>query len=120
MELINYAWSKEMALHYLTQENKGIKRDALICLRQDNTWMPAANTDDIDLIFSGKKKLVPFQDWNAAQTRKRETSYSKNGVACPKCSQELYDDHDLFAKNDSAKEMPVICMSCDHTNDRVL
>jgi C4-type Zn-finger protein len=71
-----------------------------------------------------KKKLINLSEHNSqassAQWAMINNSPRLNGIACPKCGEELYDSHPMMTLTSIPPQKNVACSKCDYVGYRVV
>ncbi len=69
------------------------------------------------------KKLKNLSEHNAESSKKQyalnDQSPRLNGIACPKCGEELYDSKPMVTLTSWPAQKNVHCSKCDHVGYRI-
>jgi len=69
------------------------------------------------------KKLKNLAEHNAksstAQWARADQSPRLNGIACPKCGEELYDSNPMVTLTSMPAQKNVHCSKCEHVGYRI-
>ena len=69
------------------------------------------------------KKLKNLNEHNAqASSTQWDMNYNRpilNGIACPKCSEELYDTNPMITLTSMPAQKNVHCSKCDYVGYRI-
>lgn len=68
------------------------------------------------------KKLKSFQHTNAARTQTHMDNWNaprRNGLACPKCKEELWDSEPDITIETQPPQKKVMCKGCGYVGHRV-
>ena len=68
------------------------------------------------------KKLKNLDEYNAQQNnlhwQLNSNESQLNGIACPKCGEELYDSNPMMTLTTMPPKKNVHCSKCDYVGDR--
>ncbi len=68
-----------------------------------------------------EKQLISLDDFNKGKRVDYRPTYELNGIACPKCGKELYDnaDHCVLASLPPQKRILCLMQGCDWHGTRI-